>query len=196
MNTLLFAASLLFLVGLGSGPAHAETPLSSRLSAGVAMGGGSHQGFRVDGLSYLAAADLLWRAGPQQSYLLSAEAAGVDVGPGAYSASSSWSRLDSMRHLAFLLGVERSRARPGFGPYLHGGLGIGFVDAEGADQTGSWPTQDTRGGLALGCGSGFRLVSPARELGLSLGLRTSHVFARGARSHFLALTFGAAINPR
>jgi hypothetical protein len=100
-----------------------------------------------------------------------------------------------MRHLAFLVGMERSRAGPGFGPYLHGGLGIGFVNAVGVDQTRWRLAQDARGGLALGGGAGFRLVSPARELGISLGLRTSHVIARGARSHFVALTFGAAINP-
>lgn len=189
----------LLLAGVAVGAASAETRLSSRIVGGVGVGGGVHHGLDDGGGAYFVAADLLWRRRPMRSLLITLEGCGtagggtrllgeprVLAGPLIFPAPRY---LDYVRHESILIGLERSRDGPGFGPFFHGGIGMGLITV------GDSPTETTAG-LALGGGAGFQLVSPARELGLALGLRTSHVIASGAHSHFFAVTFGAAINPR
>ena len=145
------------------------------MCAGVGPGSGHRQGLTLDGFSCLVAADLAWRHGPARSFVLSLEIAGVQAGIGIPESP----RLGHVGHTSILVGVERSVARPGFGPYFHGSLGLGRLTSEEQRQVlpafGGDPARSlkqTSSGLALGGGAGYRLVSPARELGLDIGMRT------------------------
>jgi hypothetical protein len=109
---------------------------------------------------------------------------------GTYLYPRMTNRFDSVEHQSLVLGLERTRAGAGVGPYIQGGLGFGRLTTE---VTGWRAVSD---GVAISGGMGLLFAPDPGPLGLVLGLRTSHLLGSGARSHAIALTLGLTIRPR
>jgi len=173
---------------------HAEVPLSWRLHFGIGPGGGHRNEMTYGTLAGFGAGDLLWRRSPSRSLVFSFEAANAphETKLSFDPFESPHYRLGDVHHEDVLIGMEHSRAGPGFAVYLHGGVGLGRLTTEIVPRRGAHSTY----GMGLGGGIGWRVVSPMRQLGFGFGLRTNTVIAPHARAGVLAVTLGIAFRPR
>jgi hypothetical protein len=180
------AAALAF-AGVATRPARAEFPIAVQLTAGAGVGAAKAEGLGTGPFAGMAAIDLDWRSRPGHALVLSFEG-GATGCPCSHVPERRV--IDSAGHGALLLGVEHSDPGTGMRPYMQGGIGVGQARA------GIGSDERVRYGLAVGWGGGFRIIPPPGPLGFVLGVRTSHVFAAGMRTHLAAFTLGLTLHPR
>lgn len=195
-----FAIAIALAPALAFAPgAHAaEFPVAFRSSLGFGPGGGSDQGIRAVGPFGMIAAEIAFRRAPGTAVVLAYETAGGPFGVLYFPEASH----EELEHASVLLGIRRHPAKAAVAPFLMLGAGAGRIrstyarhvftpDAYSVESGG-----DETYGIALSGAAGILIIPPPGPLGFTVEVRSSNVFADGAKSHAVAAMFGLTIHPR
>jgi hypothetical protein len=173
--------------------AHADAPLFVSPSIGLGFGGATIEGRGGGGAAYQLGLDLGWRRNPQSAYLIQLSIGGVN-GP---THIPEVQVVEGVGYGSALVGLERSKNRPGWGSYAQLGIGLGALGHQTyATSDMASPSNHTSIGLALGAGAGGRIISPAQQLGFDFGLRLGSVLSGSKNTVTMAFVLGVIAHPR